>query len=119
LERYLHLASINTKKADTTFCYLYGRMLLIVLHYALCPHIRHHLWVKKKRELSVRKLVRHFQALTERWRHAIFQSEFVLRRFLNGPGLPQSVWWSRRHENDTPRLKSSEKVWQNKTKPSH
>jgi hypothetical protein len=41
---YLHVASINTKKADTTFCSLYGRMLLIVLNYALCPHIRHHLW---------------------------------------------------------------------------
>jgi Transposase DDE domain len=79
---YLHLASIKTKKADTTLCYLYGRMLLIVLNYALCPHIRHHLWVKKKRELSVLKLVRHFQALAEQWMHAIFQSEFVLCRFL-------------------------------------
>jgi Transposase DDE domain len=79
---YLHLASINTKKADTTLCYLYGRMLLIGLNSALCPHIRHHLWFKKKRELSVLKLVRHFQALADRWMHAIFQSEFVLRRFL-------------------------------------
>jgi hypothetical protein len=79
---YLHVASINTKKADTTFCYLYGRMLLSVLNYALCPHIRHPLWCKKKRELSVLKLVRHFQALADRWMHAIFQSEFVLRRFL-------------------------------------
>jgi Transposase DDE domain len=40
----LHLASSNTKKADTTLGYLYGRMLLIGLNYALCPHIRHHLW---------------------------------------------------------------------------
>ena len=29
---YLHLASIKTKKADTTLCYLYGRMLLILLN---------------------------------------------------------------------------------------
>ena len=79
---YLHLASIKTKKADTTLCYLYGRMLLIVLNYALCPHIRQQLWFKKKRELSVLKLVRHFQALAEQWMQAIFQSEFVLRRFL-------------------------------------
>jgi Transposase DDE domain len=79
---YLHLASIKTKKADTTLCYLYGRMLLVVLNYALCPHIRHQLWFKKKRELSVLKLVRHFQALAEPWMHAIFQSKFVLRRFL-------------------------------------
>src|SRR5215467_3439243 len=56
---YLHLASIKTKKVNPTLCYLYGRMLLIVL-----------------------KLVRHFQALADRWMQAIFQSEFVLRRFL-------------------------------------
>jgi hypothetical protein len=79
---YLHVASINTKKATPTLCYLYGRMLLIVLNYALCPQMRHTLWVKKKRELSVLKLVRHFQALAEQWMHAIFQSEFALRRFL-------------------------------------
>jgi hypothetical protein len=79
---YLHLASIKTKKADTTLCYLYGRMLLIVLNYALYPHIRQHLWLKKKRELSVLKLVRHFQALADQWMHAIFQSELALRRFL-------------------------------------
>ncbi len=79
---YLHLASINTKKATSTLCYLYGRMLLIVINYALCPQMRHTLWLKKKRELSVLKLVRHFQALAESWMHAIFQSEFALRRFL-------------------------------------
>ena len=44
--------------------------------------MRHNLWLKKKRELSVLKLVRHFQALAERWMQAIFQSEFALRRFL-------------------------------------
>ena len=82
----LHVASINTKKADTTLWYLSGRMLLIVLNDALCPHIRHHLWVQKKRELSVLKLVRHFQALADQWMHAIFQSEFVLRRFLQRAG---------------------------------
>src|SRR6266446_1935975 len=30
---YLHLASIKTKKAAPTLCYLYGRMLLILLNY--------------------------------------------------------------------------------------
>jgi hypothetical protein len=79
---YLHLASIKTKKADSTLCYLYGRMLLIVLNYALYPHLRANLWGKRKRELSLLKLVRHFQALAERWMQAIFQPELVLRRFL-------------------------------------
>lgn len=79
---YLHLASINTKKEDTTLCYLYGRMLLILLNDALYPQMRATLWLKKKRELSVLKLVRHFQALADRWMQAIFQSEVALRRFL-------------------------------------
>jgi hypothetical protein len=79
---YLHLASIKTKKADTTLCDLYGRMLLILLNYALCPQMRHTLWVKKKRELSLLKLVRHCQAVADRWMQALFQSELALRRFL-------------------------------------
>ena len=57
-------------------------MLLILLNYALCPQLRHTLWLKKKRELSLLKLVRHFQALADRWMQAIFQSEFELHRFL-------------------------------------
>jgi hypothetical protein len=79
---YCHLASINTRKVNTTLCYLYGRMLLILINYALCPQIRHILWLKKKRELSLLKLVRHFQALAESWMKAIFQSELDLHRFL-------------------------------------
>src|SRR5437763_3642434 len=79
---YLHLASIKTTKEDTTLCYLYGRMLLILLNYALCPQMRATVWLKKKRELSVVKLVRHFQALADPWMHALFQSEFTLRQFL-------------------------------------
>jgi hypothetical protein len=57
-------------------------MLLILLNYALCPQMRATVWLKKKRELSVVKLVRHFQALADPWMHALFQSEFTLRRFL-------------------------------------
>jgi hypothetical protein len=79
---YLHLAALTTKKEDTTLCYLYGRMLLMVLTYALCPQMRVHLWSKQKRELSLLKLVRHFQALAEHWMQVIFQSELAVRRFL-------------------------------------
>ena len=57
-------------------------MLLVLLTYALCPQVRATGWAKKQRELSVLKLVRHCQALADRWRHALLQSEFVLRRFL-------------------------------------
>jgi hypothetical protein len=80
---YLHLATLTTKKAETTLCYLYGRMLLILLTYALCPSLRTRLWVKKRRELSVLKLVRHFQALADRWMQVLYQSTFELYRFLH------------------------------------
>jgi Transposase DDE domain len=79
---YLHLASIKTTKEAPTLCYLYGRMLLILLNYALCPQIRAALWEKQQREVSVLKLVRHCQAFAERWMQAIFQSAFELRRLL-------------------------------------
>lgn len=79
---YLHLASLTTKHEDTTLCYLYGRMLLTLLNYALCPHMRARLWMKRQRELSLLKLIRHLQAFAASWMQAIFQSEFVLRRFL-------------------------------------
>jgi hypothetical protein len=81
-KRSLHFASIKPKKEETTLCYLSSRMLRILLTYALYPQMRATVWLKKKRELSVLKVVRHFQAFAERWRQAIFQSAFVLRRFL-------------------------------------
>ncbi len=63
-------------------CYLYGRMLLVLLNYALYPQVRTTLWLKRQRELSVVKMVRHFQSMAASWMKVIFQSEFALRRFL-------------------------------------
>ena len=57
-------------------------MLLILLNDALCPQMRATVWLKKKRELRVVKLVRHFQALADPWMHALLQSECTLRRLL-------------------------------------
>jgi hypothetical protein len=79
---YCHLAVINAKKQDTVLCYLYGRMLLVLFTYALYPQVRSALWVKKQRELSLLKLVRHFQALADQWMQMLFASELALRRFL-------------------------------------
>jgi hypothetical protein len=79
---YLHVASITTTKEDPTLGYLYGRRLLLLRNYALCPQMRQPLWLKQKRELSLLKLVRHFQAWAARWRQAIFQSEIALGHFL-------------------------------------
>ena len=79
---YLHVASLKTTTEAPTWCDLYGRMLLILLNYALCPPIRAALWAKQHREVSVLKLVRHFQAFAERWIQAMLQSAFEVRRFL-------------------------------------
>jgi len=80
---YLHLATLTTKTAETTLCYLYGRLLLILLNYALCPPLRATLWAKKRREVSVLKLGRHLQALADRWLQVLFQSAAELRHFLH------------------------------------
>jgi hypothetical protein len=79
---HCHLAAINAKKKETVLCYLYGRMLLVLLTYALYPQVRSALWVKKQRELSLLKFVSHFQALADSWMKVIFKSELALRRFL-------------------------------------
>ena len=79
---YLHLAALTTTKEDSTLCYLYGRMLRILLNYALCPQTRATLWLQYQRELSLLKFARHFQALAPSWLQAIFQSACELYHFL-------------------------------------
>lgn len=57
-------------------------MLFILLNYALCPQMRATLWLRQRRELSVLKLVRHFQAFADRWMQAVCRSEIELYHFL-------------------------------------
>ena len=80
---YLHLAALPTKTQEPTLCYLYGRLLLIVLTYALCPALRASLWATHRRELSLLKLVRHLQAVADRWLQRLFESAAALRAFLH------------------------------------
>jgi hypothetical protein len=80
---YLHLATLPTKTKESTLCSLYGRLLLILLTYALCPSLRATVWANKRRELSLLKLVRHLQAGADRWLQALFQPAAALRRFLH------------------------------------
>ncbi len=78
----LHLATLTSTAKHSTLCYLYGRMLLIVLTFALCPSLRAAAWQKQQREVSLLKLVRHFQASADQWFQALFQSAGQLARFL-------------------------------------
>lgn len=79
----LHLATVPTKTETPTLCYLYGRLLLLVLAYALCPALRTALWTRQQRELSFLKLIRYLQALADRWLQALFESTASLRSFLS------------------------------------
>ena len=78
----LHLATLQTKTQEPTLCYLYGRLLLIVLTYALCPALRSSLWTRAHRELSFLKLIRYLQALAESWLQHLFAPSFMLHAFL-------------------------------------
>lgn len=78
----VHLATLTTTTKHSTLCYLYGRMLLIVLTFALCPALRAAVWQKQQREVSLLKLVRHFQASADQWLQVLFQSVAQFAQFL-------------------------------------
>ena len=79
----LPLATLPTKTETPTLCYLYGRLLLLVLAYALCPALRTALWTRQHRELSFRKFVRYLPALADRWFQALFESPPTLHHWLS------------------------------------
>lgn len=78
----LHFATLTSTVKHSTFGYLYGRMLLIVLTFALCPSLRAAAWQKQQGEVSLLKLVRHFQASADPWFQGLFQSGGQLTQFL-------------------------------------
>src|SRR5882672_1185106 len=78
----LHLATVTTTTKHSTLCYLYGRMLLILLTAALGSPLRATVWQQQQRELSLLKLVRHFQAGADQWFQVLFQSARQLTAFL-------------------------------------
>lgn len=81
----LHLATLTTTTKYSTLCYLYGRMLLILLTSALSSPLRVTVW-QQHRELSVFKLVRHLQASADSWLHHLFRPPLQLARFLSRLG---------------------------------
>lgn len=77
----LHVATLTTTTKYSTLCYLYGRMLLILLTSALSSPLRITVW-QHSRELSLFKLVRHFQASADHWLQHLFQPPLQLLAFL-------------------------------------
>jgi hypothetical protein len=78
----LHLATVTTTTKNSTLWYLYGRMLLILFTAALSSPLRTTMWQQQQRELSLLRLVRHFQAGADHWLHVLFQSARQLTTFL-------------------------------------
>jgi hypothetical protein len=78
----LHLATLTTTTKYSTLCYLYGRMLLILLTSALSSPLRVTVW-QQHRELSLFKLVRHCQAHADQWLQSLFHSPSQLCAFLS------------------------------------
>jgi Transposase DDE domain len=77
----LHVATLTTTTKYSTLCYLYGRMLLILLTSALSSPLRVTVW-QHARELSLFKLVRHCQANADHWLQRLFQPPLQLLAFL-------------------------------------
>jgi hypothetical protein len=78
----LHVATLTTTTKHSTLCYLYGRMLLLLLTAALSSPLRVAVW-QRHRELSVFKLARHFQASADHWLQSLFHSPPQLLSFLS------------------------------------
>jgi len=78
----LHVATLTTTTKYSTLCYLYGRMLLILLTATLSSPLRVTVW-QHTRELSLFKLVRHCQANADHWLHCLFQPLCQLATFLS------------------------------------
>jgi len=78
----LHVATLTTTTKYSTLCYLYGRMLLILLTSALSSPLRVSVW-QQQRELSVFKLARHLQANADSWLQHLFRPPLQLTTFLS------------------------------------
>jgi len=78
----LHVATLTTRTKYSTLCYLYGRMLLILLTSALSSPLRVTIW-QQRRELSLFKLARHLQANADSWLQHLFRPPRQLIAFLS------------------------------------
>jgi hypothetical protein len=58
---YHGLAEVRGKREERIECFIYGRLIMIVIMTFLFGSIRRHLWTTRGREASLLKVVRHFQ----------------------------------------------------------
>lgn len=58
---YHGLTELKGERAERIECFIYGRLIMMVIMAFLSGSIRRHLWNTRKRELSFLKTVRHFK----------------------------------------------------------
>ena len=78
----LQVATLTTTTKYSTLCYLYGRLLLVLLTSALSSPLRVSVW-QQHRELSLFKLARHLQANADAWLQHLFRPPLQLTGFLS------------------------------------
>ena len=83
---YHGLAQVRGKREERIECFIYGRLIMIVIMTFLFGSIRRYLWTKRGREASLLKVVRHFQIKAYKALFAIMDSEslasFLFTEFL-------------------------------------
>ncbi len=83
---YHGLAKVRGEKEERIECFIYGRLIMIVIMTFLFGSIRRHLWATRGREASLLKVVRHFQTKAYKALSVIMDSEslasFLFTEFL-------------------------------------
>jgi len=72
---YHGLAEVRGKREERIECFIYGRLIMIVIMAFLFGSIRRHLWKERGREASLLKVIRHFQAKAYKALSVIMDSE--------------------------------------------
>jgi len=83
---YHGLTEVRGKRPERIECFIYGRLIMMVVMAFLSSSIRCHLWNTKRREISFLKVVRHFQIKAYKALSLIVDSaafaRFLLTEFL-------------------------------------
>ncbi len=83
---YHGLAEVRGEREERIECFIYGRLIMIVIMTFLFGSIRRHLWSTRGREASLLKVVRHFQTKAYKALSVIMESEslasFLFTEFL-------------------------------------
>jgi hypothetical protein len=83
---YHGLAEVRGEREERIECFIYGRLIMIVIMTFLFGSIRRHLWDTRGREASLLKVVRHFQTKAYKALSVIMDSEslasFLFTEFL-------------------------------------